>query len=75
MKESSTLEIFAWDKFAEEDGDGINLVIMDSKRKCHRDIAGEMLKDYFPARIDTKGIIYYYLTDLEEVWEKSRYIC
>ena len=75
MKRHYSLYEFAWEKFREEDADGINLVLMDSKRKSHRDLAEEILKEYTPAMVDKKGTKYYYLSDLEEVWTKSKYVC
>ena len=75
MKKFYSLYEFAWDKFREEDGDGINLVLMDPKRKSHRDLAEYILKEYIPAMVDQKGTIHYYLADLEEVWDKSKFVC
>jgi len=75
MKGSSTLEMFAWDKFREEDDDDLNLTIMDPKRKSHRDMAEEILKDYVPVKIDEKGNKHYSISVLEEAWKKAKYVC
>jgi len=73
MEDMIAPEIFIYEEFIIEDGDGLNLVIMDEQRKALEAKFNEILKEIEPAEIrgDT---IFYKLSDLETCLYKAKKI-
>ena len=73
MEEMIAPKIFIYDEFIIEDGDGLNLVIMDEQRIALEAKFNEILKEIEPAEIrgDT---IFYKLSDLETCFYEAKKI-
>lgn len=68
MAHSWRIEFFLYDKWTEEDGDGINLVIITPRRKICQERMEEYLKDRSPDGLDSMGKPLYWEDDLDEAF-------
>jgi hypothetical protein len=64
--------LFVWERFMEEDGDGMNLIILSDKRIRIEQKMEELSKTLVPAELGDKGEIFFKKSDLYALWEKSK---
>ena len=65
MTFSRRMEFFLDDKWAEEDGDGFNLIIIDERRRLCQERMEEYLKDFATDGVDSMGKPLYWEDDLD----------
>ena len=73
MEELLAPSIFIYDEFIIEDGDGLNLVIMDAQRMALEAKFHKLLKEIEPVEIRNETI-FYKLSDLETCFDKAKKI-
>ena len=64
--------LFIHEQFMEEDGDGINLIIISDQRQKLEDKMNELSKTLIPAKVGDKGYKFFKVSELRELWERAK---
>jgi hypothetical protein len=72
MEDLMGIGLFIREKFMEEDGDGMNLVLMSDRRIRMEKQMMELGEALIPAKVDSIGNKFFEVSVLQEVWEKSK---
>jgi hypothetical protein len=69
MEQTISISFYLHLQWLEEDGDGFNLVIMDSRRKSIQNEFEEQLKSIQPISTDKNGNHLYPISLLNKIWD------
>ncbi len=65
-----SITAFLWDKWFEEDADGMNLLIITPKRQLQESSMIDQLSKVAPVETDENGNATYTIGDLEAAWHQ-----